>query len=107
MAPSGSGVQIGLRSVSKRYMTASGDAVDALGEIDLDVAAGEVVSIVGPSGRGKSTLMMLVSGPIPAAPGAITVGGGPVKGAGGTARAGLQRVGLLDCRHVCGSVMRP
>src|SRR5438132_13070572 len=100
MASSGSGVQIGLRSVSKRYMTASGDAVDALGEIDLDVAAGEFVSIVGPSGCGKSTLMMLVSGLIPATTGTITVGGVPVKGAGGKAGIVFQRDVLLDWGHV-------
>src|SRR5262249_15984716 len=103
----GSGVQIGLRSVSKRYMTASGDAVDALGEIDLDVAAGEFVSIVGPSGCGKSTLMMLVSGLIPATTGTITVGGAPVKGAGGKAGIVFQRDVLLDWRTVFSTVMLP
>src|SRR5215472_11626273 len=107
MASSGSGVQIGLRSVSKRYMTASGDAVDALGEIDLDVAAGEFVSIVGPSGCGKSTLMMLVSGLIPATTGTITVGGAPVKGAGGKAGIVFQRDVLLDWRTVFSNVMLP
>src|SRR5262249_56412640 len=98
MASSGSGVQIGLRSVSKRYMTASGDAVDALGEIDLDVAAGEVVSIVGPSGCGKSTMMMLVSGLIPATTGTITVGGVPGKGAGGQGGIVVPRAVLPDLR---------
>ena len=107
MASSGSGVQIGLRSVSKRYMTASGDAVDALGEIDLDVAAGEFFSLLGPSGCGKSTLMMLVSGLIPATAGTITVGGVPVKGAGGKAGIVFQRDVLLDWRTVFSNVMLP
>src|SRR3984893_8959024 len=107
MASSGSGVQIGLRSVSKRYMTASGDAVDALGEIDLDIAAGEFVSIVGPSGCGKSTMLMLVSGLIPATTGTITVGGVPVKGAVGRAGIVFQRDVLLDWRTVLGNVMLP
>src|SRR5205807_8691720 len=107
MASSGSGVQIGLRSVSKRYMHASGDAGDALGEIYLDVAAGEFFSIVGPSGCGKSTLMMLVSGLIPATTGTITVGGVPVKGAGGKAGIVFQRDVLLDWRTVLGNVLLP
>ena len=101
------GVQIGLRGVSKRYMTASGDAVDALDEIDLDIAAGEFVSIVGPSGCGKSTLLMLISGLIPATSGAITVGGALVKGAVSKAGIVFQRDVLLDWRTVRGNVMLP
>ena len=104
---SAAGVQIGLRGVSKRYMTASGDAVDALGEIDLDIAASEFVSIVGPSGCGKSTMMMLVSGLIPATTGTITVGGAPVKGAVSKAGIVFQRDVLLDWRTVLDNVMLP
>jgi NitT/TauT family transport system ATP-binding protein len=103
----GHGVGIGLRGVSKRYMTASGDAVEALAAIDLDIAAGEFVAVVGPSGCGKSTLMMLVSGLIPATAGAITVGGVLVKGAVGTAGIVFQRDVLLDWRTVLGNVLLP
>src|SRR5690348_4738237 len=104
---SGSGVQIGLRGVSKRYMTADGGAVDALGEVDLDVAAGEFVAIVGPSGCGKGTLMMLVSGLIPVTTGAISLGGVPVKGAARQCGIVFQRDVLLDWRSVLDNVMLP
>lgn len=107
MAASGSGVAIALRGVSKRYMTASGDAVDALDPIDLDIAAGEFVSIVGPSGCGKSTMMMLVSGLIPATTGTITVGSAPVKGPVSQAGIVFQRDVLLDWRTVLANVMLP
>jgi len=103
----GTGVAIGLRGVAKRYMTQSGEAVDALGALDLDIAAGEFVAIVGPSGCGKSTLMMLVSGLIPATTGEITVGGARVKGAVGQAGIVFQRDVLLDWRTVLGNVMLP
>jgi NitT/TauT family transport system ATP-binding protein len=107
MTASGSGVEIGLRGVSKRYMTASGDAVDALALVDLDITAGEFVAIVGPSGCGKSTLLMLVSGLLSVTTGAITVGGTPVKGAVSKAGIVFQRDVLLDWRTVLANVMLP
>jgi putative ABC transport system ATP-binding protein len=50
---------IELRGIAKRY-GAGRTAVHALRGVDLDVAEGEFVSIMGPSGSGKSTLMNLL-----------------------------------------------
>lgn len=47
----------------------------ALCEIDLAIAAGEVVGIVGPSGAGKSCLARLVTGIVAPTIGRLTVGG--------------------------------
>src|SRR5688500_4804536 len=54
-----------------------GDA-RALTEVDLDVAATEIVSIVGPNGAGKSTLVNTVAGIHRAARGRISVDGADV-----------------------------
>jgi len=50
---------IRLRNVTKRYGTGQA-AFDALKGIDLDIAAGEFVAIMGPSGSGKSTVMNML-----------------------------------------------
>src|SRR5258706_11818640 len=52
---------IDLRDVHKYYKTAIGD-YHALKNIDLQINAGEFVSIIGKSGSGKSTLLNMITG---------------------------------------------
>jgi NitT/TauT family transport system ATP-binding protein len=53
---------------------------NALAGINLDVKAGEFVSIVGPSGCGKSTLLDLLGGLTAPSAGRILIDGKPIKG---------------------------
>jgi putative ABC transport system ATP-binding protein/lipoprotein-releasing system ATP-binding protein len=72
------------RALRKSYL--SGDRrIEVLGGVDLDVAAGESVSIRGESGSGKSTLLHLLAGLDTPDSGTLTWAGSPDTG---TARRG-------------------
>jgi len=61
-------------SLSNAALSLDGNAgkVDILHDISLDVAAGETLGLVGPSGSGKSSLLMLMGGLEQATAGKIT-----------------------------------
>jgi putative ABC transport system ATP-binding protein len=65
--------------------------VNILRGISLDIAAGETVSLVGPSGSGKSSLMMVLGGLERATKGRVLVDGEELGGLGEDALARLRR----------------
>ena len=65
---------LSLRDVSLSLMAQAGP-VDILRAISLDVAQGETIGLVGPSGSGKSSLLMLMAGLEHASGGQITAMG--------------------------------
>ena len=65
---------IQLRGVSKTVMS-GGQPLTILHPLDLDVADGRCLAIIGPSGSGKSTLLGLIAGLDSASSGTITIGG--------------------------------
>jgi putative ABC transport system ATP-binding protein len=65
---------IAIRGLRKRY--GAGDAaVDALKGVDMTVAPGEVVGLIGPSGSGKSTLLKCLGAVIEPSAGHMELGG--------------------------------
>jgi NitT/TauT family transport system ATP-binding protein len=71
---------IQLRGATKMFATKTGTPFTAITDVTLDVAAGEFVTIVGPTGCGKSTTLSLVSGLEPATRGTVQVHGAAVNG---------------------------
>src|SRR5512139_812288 len=68
-APTGTAV-LSLEGINKRF-----GAVQALTDVSLEVAAGEVVALVGDNGAGKSTLVKIIAGVYSSDGGTITFDG--------------------------------
>jgi NitT/TauT family transport system ATP-binding protein len=93
-----------LAGVQKRF----GD-VHALDGIDLELAAGEFVSLIGPSGCGKSTLLRVVADLEQPTSGTVQVGGKTPHQARLDQDYGIafQQAGLLEWRSVVENVELP
>ena len=83
--------------------------VHALHEIDLDIAAGEFVSLIGPSGCGKTTLLRVIADLEPISAGQVSVNGLSPHDARLARAYGyvFQAPALFPWRTVLGNVMLP
>jgi NitT/TauT family transport system ATP-binding protein len=59
-APARSPTAVDIRDASLTFETSDGE-VEALSKVDLQVAAGDFVSLIGPSGCGKTTLLRVIA----------------------------------------------
>jgi NitT/TauT family transport system ATP-binding protein len=71
---------IELRDVTKRFLTPADKVFTAIRDINMAVAPGEFVAVVGPTGSGKSTTLGLISGLERPSEGSVQVMGKPVQG---------------------------
>ena len=95
-----------LDGVRKVYRTRGAEIV-ALEDVALTVTRGEFVAVVGRSGCGKTTLLKVVAGLLPATAGAVAVEGQPVRGPLRNVGLVFQSPVLLRWRTVLRNVLLP
>jgi len=102
-APSAEPVGIAIEGVSKAF-----GPVQALVDIDVNVRAGEFLSLIGPSGCGKTTLLKAIAGLMPVDAGRVVKGvgfvdlvdaGDPVELAARYAAEGADEIVILNVKH--------
>ncbi|WP_255500342.1 ABC transporter ATP-binding protein, partial [Actinotalea sp. JY-7885] len=77
--------------LSARGLVKTFGSTTALAGVDVDLAAGESLAVMGPSGSGKSTLLHCLAGILPPDSGTVTLEGRDVSGLSDTKRTILRR----------------
>jgi len=91
--------KLSTRGLSKSFQK-DGAAIEALRGLDVDIAPGEFVSIVGASGCGKTTFLRLINGLIKPTSGNVTLDGHAISEPGSDIAFVFQQDGLLPWRSV-------
>ncbi|GGH34542.1 ABC transporter ATP-binding protein [Microbacterium album] len=94
---------VALSGVSRAFDGPRGSR-EVLRGVDLELAAGEILSVVGPSGGGKSTLLRLIGGLDVPTTGAITIDGTPVADTDARTAVAFQEPRLLPWRTLAQNV---
>ena len=96
-----------LQDVSCTFVDRSNPAAryTAVAGVSLTVAAGEFVSVVGPTGCGKSTLLNLGAGLLQPSTGTVSVFGAPLVGINARAGYMFQAESLMPWRTALGNVL--
>jgi sulfonate transport system ATP-binding protein len=85
-------------------LTKTFDRNQVLKQLDLEIAPGEFIAIVGRSGGGKSTLLRIIAGFDRPTEGGVFIDGEPLKGRNRNARTMFQEARLLPWQKVLDNV---
>ncbi|POX53475.1 ABC transporter ATP-binding protein [Streptomyces sp. Ru72] len=75
--------------------------------VDLDIASGEILTVVGPSGCGKSTLLRTLAGLLPTLAGTVEQDGRPLNGPAADRALVFQEDALLPWRTLRANIELP
>ena len=100
-------IALSLQDVSCTFVSNDdpGQRYTAVSDVTLSVAAGEFVSVVGPTGCGKSTLLNVAAGLLAPSTGSVQVFGQPLEGINRRAGYMFQSESLMPWRTALGNVM--
>ncbi|MDE2363576.1 MAG: ABC transporter ATP-binding protein [Hyphomicrobiales bacterium] len=98
--------KVSFRGITKLYASRDGRGRTlALDSFDLDIAPGEIVSIVGPTGCGKSTALNVLAGFEQPSQGRVTVDGAPIEAPGADRGVVFQQPSLFPWLSVFANVV--
>ena len=106
-APSSGAAALSLEGVTCTFVARDdpGQRYTAVRDVDLRIAPGEFVSVVGPTGCGKSTLLNVGAGLLEPSTGKVEVFGQPLKGVNARAGYMFQAEALMPWRSALANVM--
>jgi NitT/TauT family transport system ATP-binding protein len=92
------------RNVTKRFDVEGGGSHLAVDNVSLDMAPGEFLCVLGPSGHGKTTMLNMLAGFIKPTEGHVLHAGSPVEGPGRERGVVFQRDTLFPWKRVADNI---
>lgn len=89
-----------IENISMRFDLPNGTSVQALQDVSLEIATGEMVSVLGPSGCGKTTLLNIAAGFLAPTSGQIRINNHTVSGPGAERGMVFQKGALFEWMSV-------
>ena len=86
---------ISIRHLSKTFHNPDGSTLTVLKDVNCDIEKGEVISIIGPSGTGKSTLLRAINMLEPPTAGEIWFNGENIMAHGYPLNKMRQKMGMV------------